>query len=86
MPTLVECTSNKLQAVIHKLLDEVVAKLHIYSSDYETLSARSFEALWTWSEKCRIKALFELDQVATLLLPRALRLTLSSNNTSIDED
>ena len=78
--------SKELQAVVLTLMREVVATLHIYSSEHEMLTPIGFSHLREWSEKCQIKALMELDQVSALLLRRNLKFAFRSNGATVDRE
>lgn len=77
---LVEITPHQLQGVISKLMGELVTALHMYSAAHEVLSPTGFEKLYTCSEKCRIKTLFELDRIAMLLFSKPMTLIFSASD------
>jgi len=75
-----QITIRQLQEIMAKLMGELVTTLHMYSAAYEVLSPVGFQKLFSCSEECRIKTLFELDRLAMLLFPQPLTLIFVSSS------
>jgi hypothetical protein len=75
-----QITIRQLQEIMAKLMGELVTTLHMYSAAYEVLSPAGFQKLFSCSEQCRIKTLFELDRLAMLLFPQPLALIFVSSS------
>jgi hypothetical protein len=76
--TIADATLRQLQDVTTKLMEGLVTALHMCSASHEVLFPERFRNLCAFSERCRIKALFELDRLAMLLYPEPLTLNFSS--------
>jgi hypothetical protein len=55
-------------------MGELVTALHMYTAAHEALSRTEFAKLYSCSEGCRLKALFELDRIAMLLFSEPVTL------------
>jgi hypothetical protein len=73
-------TVRQLQLIMANLMGDLVTTLHMYSAAYEVLSPTGFQKLYSCSEKCRIRTLFELDRLAMLLFPEPLKLSLLNSD------
>jgi hypothetical protein len=75
-----QITIRQLQEIMARLMGELVTTLHMYSAAYEVLSPAGFQKIFSCSEECRIRTLFELDKLAMLLFPQPLTLIFVSSS------
>ena len=66
-----------------KLMGEVVTVLLMYNADHAVLTPETFRSPRTWSRRCRIKTLFELDRAIVRLKPDPPNLALSTSDRSL---